>query len=169
MNHGIAGSVSALSLAIDTEGPRRSEAAVYMFTRAILACWKLGVEKKILPSVPYGEIWIFCLIAAIIQYTFIFEPDLMRKQFYRLIDDLSRDPQGRLDKFLLNLRRQYHIRVPKGYEVVERSACNTDYYYTKQLHPPDPCHHISDAYQPYMTTGDCKYFDEIERKQEPKE
>lgn len=162
LNYGIAGSLSAISIAIDSPGNRRREIAVYIFTRAVLACWKLGVDKKILPSVPFGEILVFCLIAAIIQYTFIFEPDLMRKQFYRMIDDLAKDPQGRLDKFLLNLRRQYHTQIPEGYQVMERSSCNSDFYYTNQMHPPDPNNYFSDAYKPYMTTGDCKYLEEIE-------
>lgn len=166
MNYGLAGSLSALSISIDTPGNRRREIAVYIFTRAVLTCWKLGVEKKILPSVPFGEILVFCFIAAIIQYTFIFEPDLMRKQFYRMIDDLAKDPQGRLDKFLLNLRRQYHTQIPEGYQVMERSSCNSDYYYTGQMHPPDPNHYFSDAYKPYMTTGDCKYLEEIEKLDE---
>lgn len=162
LNHGIAGAISGLSLLIDTPGARRNEVSVYLFTRTACAAWKLGVERKWLPSIPHGDIIIFCFVAAITQYTFIFEPDLMPRQFYQFIDDLSKDPQGRLDKFLLNLRRQYHIRVPRGYEVIERSACNTDFYYTGQLHPSDPNNYISDAYKPYMTTGDSKYFDEIE-------
>ena len=124
----------------------------------------LGVDTKWLPSVPYGEVWAFCIIAAIIQYTFVYEPDLMRRPFYQWIDDLSKDPQGRLDKYLLNFRRQYHVRVPKGHEVVERSACNTSFYYQGELLPEDPSNSIPDGHKPYMATGDCTYFDILERQ-----
>ena len=161
-NHGVAGFFSALSLALDTPGSRRVDISVYLLSRVATSAWKLGVETRWLPSVPFGEVLAFCVIAAIIQYTFVYEPELMRKQFFQWIDDLSKDPQGRLDKFLLNLRRQEHVRVPRGYEVVERSACNTDYYYESKIYPNDPDNLIPDAHKPYMATGDCDYFDRIE-------
>ena len=163
MNFAIAGGISAAAILLEKKS-RRSEIAIYLISRAVTSAWKLCVDHKILPKIPAGEIILFAVVASVTQYTFTYEPELMRKQYFQFIDDLAKDPQGRLDKFLLQMRCRYHSRMPKGYQVMDRSACNTDFYYTNSLSPPDPENYFPEHYKPFMTTGDSDCFDVLDKR-----
>lgn len=144
-NSAMAGAVCGLAMLFDGQRERKTELAVYLAARALVACWPASWQ---VPAA--AEVLCFCVLAGFTQYSYVYEPDLMRRQYFRFIDELAKDPQGRLDKFLLFIRGLWRTRIPPGLEVMERSSSNTDHYYTGRLSCPDAAEHFNEEMEGLM-------------------
>ena len=170
MNSFLAGFLSGMMIYFEQNQTRKLELSFYFFARTLSILLQkihstitFNISKNqpqksnllistfnVIDKTNFFPVLLFCLFAGITQYTFCYEPILMRKQYYQFIDELAKDPQGRLDKFLLYIRSIQNTKIPEGFELMERSLSHTDYYYTKSYFAPDPEGYITDDIKPCM-------------------
>eukprot|EP01095_Lingulamoeba_sp_RSL-Kostka_P016708 TRINITY_DN8271_c0_g2_i2.p1 TRINITY_DN8271_c0_g2~~TRINITY_DN8271_c0_g2_i2.p1 ORF type:complete len:220 (+),score=26.56 TRINITY_DN8271_c0_g2_i2:218-877(+) len=113
INSFIAGGIAGLSILLDDD-TKRVELSLYLLARVLSSLWNFFVHKHYLPSIPFGSALLFALLCTIIMYTYIHEPELMRKDYYQFIDTMANDPLGRLDKFVVHLKRLLSIYRHNG-------------------------------------------------------
>ena len=63
---------------MDSPGQRRYQVSLYILSRAVALIYNAMSAKGYLPTVPHGEVVIFCFVCSFVQYCFAYEPDIMR-------------------------------------------------------------------------------------------
>jgi len=84
-NSVLAGGISGLSLLFDNQKKRRQEVTLYVFARAVVFMYSHLTRLGYIPYFKYGDTLLFCVVAAFIQYAFVYEPFAMNKKLYDFI------------------------------------------------------------------------------------
>lgn len=89
----IAGIVSSMAILIEKKS-RRAELALYVFPRALDSLYMILSDKKMMVSLPQGELLLFCLSLSGIMYFYEHEPNTMSPLLVWLLTKLLGRPSG---------------------------------------------------------------------------
>jgi len=81
----IAGAVSGLSMFYSPS----TEIAMYFASKAAEGAFRTGVENKVVPVVPGGDVIMFTLGCGILFYACVIEPFALRKSYHKFLNNLS--------------------------------------------------------------------------------
>jgi len=93
MAYWIAGIVSSMSILIEKKSGR-AELALYVLPRALDSLYMILSHKKLMVSVPHGELLLFCFSLSGIMYFFEHEPNTMSPLLHWLITKILGRPSA---------------------------------------------------------------------------
>lgn len=77
---------------------RDNTIALYFMWKTLQITYNTGVEKGILPSIPYGAVFFYAVSTSVLFHVAIVEPQNLRPSYWRFLEAMSGGRMGRMDR-----------------------------------------------------------------------